>query len=214
MKLEPLGGDLPDAEMEPRLRSYEALLRAHAPRLGLLSSKDLDRVWERHILDSLRAVPCLAGSGLQVFDLGSGAGLPGVPVAIARHDVQVLLIEPKARRAAFLELVVERLGLSNATVHVGAANSVGGRADVVLIRAVAVPAEAWRMAEPLLAVSGRVLYFAGRSWGPEQAAAATMEGADVRVCVPARLAWEGPVVMMALSQTNGAPAPDADHDQG
>ncbi|HEX9313190.1 MAG TPA: 16S rRNA (guanine(527)-N(7))-methyltransferase RsmG [Actinomycetota bacterium] len=214
MKLEPFGRDLPDAELEPRLRSYEALLRAHAPRLGLLSTRDLDRMWERHILDSLRAVTCLAGAGLQVFDLGSGAGLPGVPVAIARRDSQVLLIEPKARRAAFLELVVERLDLSNARVHVGAADSVRGRADVVLIRAVAAPGEAWRMAEPLLTVSGRVLYFAGRTWGAEQAAAAAREGADARVCVPARLAWEGPVVMMAASQTNGTRTPVADHDQG
>ena len=214
MKLEPFRRHPPNAELEPRLRAYEALLRAHASRLGLLSSKDLDRVWERHILDSLRAVPRLAGSGLQVFDLGSGAGLPGVPVAIARQDAQVLLIEPKARRAAFLELVVERLDLSNAKVHVGAANSVAGRADAVLIRAVATPAEAWRMGAPLLIDSGRVLYFAGRSWGAEHAAAAAREGADVRVCVPARLAWEGPVVMMAASQTDGAPSPAAAHDQG
>ena len=135
MKLEPFRRHPPNAELEQRLRAYEALLRAHAPRLGLLSSKDLDRVWERHVLDSLRAVPCLAGSRLHVFDLGSGAGLPGVPVAIARQDAQVLLIEPKARRAAFLELVVEQLDLSNAKVHVGAANSVAGRADAVLIRA-------------------------------------------------------------------------------
>jgi 16S rRNA (guanine527-N7)-methyltransferase len=214
VKLEPFGADSPDAEVEPRLRSYEALLRVHAPRLGLLSSNDLDRVWERHILDSLRAVPCLAGQGLQVFDLGSGAGLPGVPVAIARRDAQVLLIEPKARRAAFLELVLERLELSNARVHVGAANSVASRADFVMIRAVAAPAEAWRMAAPLLTGSGRVLYFAGRSWGAGQAASTAVQGADVRVCVPARLAWEGPVVMMAASQTDGAPSPAADHDQG
>ena len=186
MKPEPFGGD-PAAELEPLLRSYEALLRSHAPRLGLLSPKDLDRVWERHILDSLRAVPCLGGPGLQVFDIGSGAGLPGVPVAIVRQDAQLLLIEPKVRRAAFLELVVERLDLSNVRVHVGPANSVAGRADVVLSRAVAAPAEAWRMAEPLLGVAGRLLYFAGRSWGPEQAAAAARGGADVRVCVPARM---------------------------
>ncbi len=214
MKLEPFGRDTHNVERETRLRAYEALLREHAPRLGLLSPRDLDRVWERHILDSLRVVSCLQGPGLPVFDLGSGAGLPGVPVAIARPDMRVLLVEPKARRAAFLELVVERLALSNARVHVGSADTVGDRADVVLVRAVAAAAEAWRMAGPLLNRAGRVLYFAGRSWGPEQAAAADGVGADVRVCVPARLAWEGPVVMMTARQTNGDPSPAADHDQG
>jgi 16S rRNA (guanine527-N7)-methyltransferase len=102
---------------EDRLAAYAALVRKWAPRLDLVSPGDLDRLEERHIEDSLRAAPLLdeLPPG-PCADIGSGAGFPGVPLAIARPDRHWTLIEARWRRAAFLEEVVRELDL-DATVE-------------------------------------------------------------------------------------------------
>ena len=185
------------AEQRGQLGAFSKLLQGWGAKFGLIGPAEGDRVWQRHIRDSLRAVPCIDAADRDIFDLGSGAGLPGVPIAIAVPRARMVLIEPKGRRAAFLELVVERLSLTNTIVLVAAAGAVKDRADLVTARALAPPAEAWRLAEPLLNEWGRLLYFAGRRWRDSGGGAVSAAGGRVDECVPANLEWEGSIVMIS-----------------
>src|SRR6266511_3841554 len=101
-----------------RLESFHRLLAGRAVPQGMISAADAPRLWERHIVDSVRGAACLPERTATVVDIGSGAGLPGIPVAISRPDLSVYLVEPRARRAAFLELTVDTLKLSNVRVVV------------------------------------------------------------------------------------------------
>jgi len=108
---------------------FELLLLDKAIPLGLVARGDRTTIRERHILDSLRAVLALEPSDTDALDLGSGAGLPGIVVAIARPSLRVGLVEARGRRAAFLELAVERLGLPNALVLARPAGRLEGVVD-------------------------------------------------------------------------------------
>ena len=174
----------------------------------MVAPSDVGRIWERHILDSLRALRCLSPTDRTLADLGSGAGLPGIPVAIARPKSVVVLVEPKRRRAAFLELAAERLELGNVRVQPTRAAEADLEADLVMARALADPAAAWAMAQPLLRPGGRVLYFAGRTWDAGQAAIVSEAGARVSVCVEPVVAWEGPLVMMSPAVPSSSKAND------
>ena len=98
--------------MQGKLALYADLVRVWARRINLVSRADLDEFEERHIADSLRLAPLTAelGSGTAV-DVGSGAGLPGIPLAIAEPTRRWRLVEPRQKRAAFLELAVRTLEL-------------------------------------------------------------------------------------------------------
>src|SRR5262245_9565503 len=99
----PLGVEL-STRAEVQLLAFEQLLRERAVPLGLISQADSNRIRERHILDSLRAVPLLEGMArAKVVDLGSGAGLPGVPLAIVLPESSFVLAESRSKRAGFLE---------------------------------------------------------------------------------------------------------------
>ncbi len=149
-----------DPSQASRLIRFEELLANRAIPLGVVSRSDATRIRERHIMDSLRAAPVVEGADLAA-DLGSGAGLPGVVVAIALPGLQMLLVERRPRRAAFLELAVEELDLSNATVFAGRVAEMPGRVDVALARAFAPLEEAWAQARGVLRPGGRLVYFAG-----------------------------------------------------
>jgi 16S rRNA (guanine527-N7)-methyltransferase len=190
------------------LRSYEALLREHSAALGLISPGDIADLWDRHIMDSLRALACLEEGDRSLADVGSGAGLPGIPVAIARPRCSVALIEPRARRVAFLELAAERLRLPNVRVVVGRAQDVTLGADVAFARALANPARAWALARPCVRPGGRVAYFGGRSWRAGEERAMSVAGVRVSVCSPASEEWQGPVVMMAAVDDPAVPPDD------
>jgi 16S rRNA (guanine527-N7)-methyltransferase len=171
-----------DDDVVERLTAYSALLVERAVPLGMISRQDADRIELRHVVDSLRALPVLRALGSRtIVDLGSGAGLPGVPLAIALADALFTLAEARSKRAAFLELVVERLGLRNATVHVGKAEALRGRTfDTATSRAFAGLDEAWRVARPLLRLDGALVVFAGSN----HAARAGVRGARVEVLPP------------------------------
>ena len=149
-----------DPSQASRLTRFEELLADRAIPLGVVSPSDATRIRERHILDSLRAAPVVANADLAA-DLGSGAGLPGIVVAIALPRLRMLLVEPRPRRAALLELVVEELGVSNATVVAGRVAEMPGPVDVALARAFAPLDEAWAQARGILRPGGRLVYFAG-----------------------------------------------------
>lgn len=188
----PIPGVTLDRRARTRLETFTELLREVAVPRGFVAPSDASRLWERHVADSLRAVPHLAGRKT-VADLGSGAGLPGIPVAIVLTGTRVILVEPLRRRAAFLELAIERLGLANAAVAVSRAEELRERVDACVARALAPLERAWTLARPLLRPGGRLVHFAGvGSEVPAEIAGAARVAVDrARV-----LASAGPLVII------------------
>jgi 16S rRNA (guanine527-N7)-methyltransferase len=175
------------------LEAFEGLLAQHAVPRGMVASSDLQQLRERHILDSLRALPHLLPGALAVVDLGSGAGLPGIPVAIARQELTVTLSEPRQARAAFLELVVERLELTNVRVFPKAAEELApGSAAVCFARGFRDPSGTWAIARDLLAPGGELIYWGGTTFRTAKAPA------DARIAAIGEPALEsgGPIVIM------------------
>ena len=122
----------------PQLRRYQDILATTGLERGLIGPREVDRLWDRHIVNSAVVEECIP-PGASVIDVGSGAGLPGIPLAIVRPDLQVTLLEPLLRRSVFLEEVVAELGLGDrvAVVRGRAEDGVVSAADVVTARAVA-----------------------------------------------------------------------------
>jgi 16S rRNA (guanine527-N7)-methyltransferase len=147
----------------------------------LIGPRELPRLWERHLLNSA-AIASLVPAGARVVDVGSGAGLPGIPLALARPDLTVTLLEPLARRVAFLTECVDRLGLERVTVVRGRAEEgpvrreLGG-ADVVTARAVAPLDRLAGWCLPLLRPGGLLLAMKGSTAAEELAAAGSLPGA-------------------------------------
>ncbi|WP_093260844.1 16S rRNA (guanine(527)-N(7))-methyltransferase RsmG [Saccharopolyspora shandongensis] len=150
-------------------RFYD-LLQEHGIRRGLIGPRELDRLWERHLLNSA-VIAELLPPNCRVLDVGSGAGLPGIPLAIARPDLSLTLLEPMARRVTWLQEVITELEL---TVEV-----VRGRAeegpvrerladqDAVTARAVAPMERLAKWCVPLLRTGGRLLAMKGDSAAEE-----------------------------------------------
>lgn len=119
------------------ISQYVDILRNRGFEWGLLGPREVDRLWDRHVLNSA-ALSSVIGEGLRVADVGSGAGLPGLPLAILRPDLEVVLIESLLRRATFLELAVDELGLGDRVQVVRSrAEDWREQVDVVTCRAVA-----------------------------------------------------------------------------
>jgi 16S rRNA (guanine527-N7)-methyltransferase len=145
---------------------YAELLAAHGVERGLIGPREAGRLWERHLLNSV-VVGELVPDASRVVDLGSGAGLPGIPLAIARPDLDVTLLEPMARRVEWLEHVTTTLGLPVTVLRGRAEESaikqrVGG-ADVVIARAVAPLAKLAEWSLPLLRRGGSLIAMKGAS---------------------------------------------------
>src|SRR5262249_42996662 len=144
----------------------------HGVERGLIGPREVDRLWERHLLNSAVIAP-LIPSGARMVDLGSGAGLPGIPLAIVRPSLDVTLLESMARRVEWLEYVTATLGL-DVTVVRGRAEEpasmrrVGG-ADVVVARAVAPLAKLCEWSLPLLGDGGSLIAMKGSSAADEVA---------------------------------------------
>ena len=117
---------------------YAAILATDGVVRGLIGPREAPRLWERHLLNCA-AVGALVPQGSTVCDVGSGAGLPGLVLAVARPDLEVELVEPLLRRTTFLNEAVAALELENVTVTRGRAEQLHGvrRFDVVTSRAVA-----------------------------------------------------------------------------
>jgi 16S rRNA (guanine527-N7)-methyltransferase len=156
-----------DPAMEDCLAAYADLVRAYADRLDLVAPGDLDRFEERHIRDSLRPLALLRSlPDGPCADVGSGAGLPGVPLAIAEPNREWRLIEPRRRRAAFLEEVVRALDLRGEVVVVTADAArrdprLAAAHALAIARALAPPAHALAMIVPLVAPGGAAAVFLG-----------------------------------------------------
>jgi 16S rRNA (guanine527-N7)-methyltransferase len=120
-----------------RLEAYAALLRIAAAEHNLVAASTLDTLWERHILDSAQLVRFAPRADSSWVDIGSGAGLPGLVIALLVEG-PVTLIEPRRLRAEFLDGAVQRLGLAaRVTVAAAKADKIGGKFDLITARAVA-----------------------------------------------------------------------------
>lgn len=156
-----------DVTSEEALAAYARLLRWWASRVDLVAPGDLDRLESRHIDDSLkaRAIVTSAPEG-EALDAGSGAGFPGVPLAIVDPGRRWHLLEPRAKRAAFLDEVVRELDLNaevvRRTTHQAAADpALAGRQAVVTARALAPPAMAFELVAPLVSPVGLIVVWVG-----------------------------------------------------
>lgn len=179
----------PVRHVQEILNRYAELVRAYATRLNLVSSDDLDRFEERHIKDSLRVLPLLERSlGGPCVDVGSGAGLPGIPLAAASPDRMWRLIEPRRKRSGFLEEAVRELGLDNVEVLAVTAEQAAGdpllaRGHVFAVaRALAAPEVALDLLVPLVQAGGMAATFLGERAVAPLGSEAGVEGvAIVRV---------------------------------
>ncbi len=191
--LEDLEVDLDDAQIA-RLEAFEELLLAHAIPMGMISRGDGPRLRERHIVDCLRAVPLIPGSASNGCDLGSGAGLPGIPLAIASPDVRMTLVEVRRNRAAFLERAVSELELGNVSIHARRLETYRARADVCFARAFADAKSSWSSAVRLLGKDGSLIYWAGERFDVEHDGPTD---ATIELFPTSALARSGPLAIMS-----------------
>lgn len=176
------GGDARSPELTPGggvaarvFGSRLALAKAYVEHLattgvewGLLGPRELPRLWQRHVLNCA-VLTDLLPSGAEVVDVGSGAGLPGITLALRRTDLRVTLVEPLLRRVEWLTMVVDDLGLTNVDVCRARAEELAGTIEVpyVTARAVAPLDRLARWGLPLLAPGGEMLAIKGRSAADE-----------------------------------------------
>jgi 16S rRNA (guanine527-N7)-methyltransferase len=161
-----LGVELDGAAVEDLLR-YLATLRTWAPRMDLISTHDLAVAVDRHLIDSLAAARLLREleRPLRIADVGSGAGLPGVPLAIAVRPEAMLLVEPRHRRASFLREVARtqprtRIAVANQRVE-DLAPDVAGTFDAVVSRAALQPSDLFAAGKRLLRAGGLLVAYRG-----------------------------------------------------
>lgn len=159
---------------------YHHLLATDGLERGFMGPRELPRLWERHILNCA-VIGEAIDPHVTVADIGSGAGLPGIPLALARPDLEVFLIEPLLKRSTFLSEVVEALDLPNVTVLRGRAEEKDikkqvGTVDVVTSRAVAPLGKLCGWSLPLVAKGGKMLAMKGSSVHEELA----RDGAQIK----------------------------------
>ncbi|HJA04140.1 MAG TPA: 16S rRNA (guanine(527)-N(7))-methyltransferase RsmG [Candidatus Microbacterium stercoravium] len=145
-------------------RQFAAALAEHGEERGLIGPQELPRLWTRHILNSAIAAPLFPQG--RAGDVGSGGGLPGIVLAIARPDVEWVLIEPMERRCAWLSEQVESLGLENVIVERARAEEAGryeGMLDAVTARAVSALRTLIPWTAPLARDGGELILLKGQS---------------------------------------------------
>ncbi len=198
------------ARAELAERFVEHLVTTGVER-GLIGPRETSRIWSRHVLNCAVLSELIPDAGT-LIDVGSGAGLPGLAVAIARPDVRVTLVEPLERRTVWLQEVVDDLGLETRVVRARAEDLVGREgAQVVTARAVAPLGRLARWCLPLAEPGGQLLALKGRSAQAEIAAAtdelqrAGVVGIELLTCGVAVLSDPTTVVRVALGPDGYGP---------
>lgn len=164
-----------------QVRAYADFLATAGVERGLIGPRELPRLWDRHLLNCA-VIAELIEPGARVDDVGSGAGLPGIVLALLRPDLRITLVEPLLRRTTFLDEAVAELGLRNVRVVRARAEErgrSGPTADVVTARAVAPLPKLAGWCLPLVAAGGMVLALKGESATEEVAAYSAQEPAGV-----------------------------------
>lgn len=201
----------------PALEAFAGLLATDGVLRGLIGPREVPRLWERHLVNCGLLAEALDGN-LDVADIGSGAGLPGLVLALARPDLRVSLVEPLLRRTNFLSEAVERLGADNVEVIRSRAEDLHGRRDfdVVTSRAVAPLARLARWSLPLVRAGGEMVAMKGLSVDDEaRDAAATVSelGGRTPVIEVYGANWVDPP-MRALRIRAGEPSAKQAAEQG
>ena len=153
--------ELTEAQVQ-QLDRFASLIEKWNKGMNLVSRQDIQRLVPRHLLDSLAAVPHIDGNTL--LDVGTGPGLPGIVLAIAKPEVSVTLWERMARRVRFLQLVCRELGLSNGRVqeqdlYEKDPLAASGPFDAIVARAVAPVDSLWPVLEPYLSARGQLIVY-------------------------------------------------------
>ncbi|BDX35345.1 ribosomal RNA small subunit methyltransferase G [Mycobacterium antarcticum] len=190
---------------------YAALLAGAGIERGLIGPGEVERLWDRHILNS-GVIGELLVAGERIADVGSGAGLPGIPLALARPDVHITLVEPLLRRADFLAEAVELLGLPITVIRGRAeersVRDAAGDIDVVTSRAVASLDKLTRWCLPLLRPGGRMLAMKGERAGAEieehRRAMSSLGAVDVKV-MECGVNYLTPPVTVVMAVRGGQP---------
>lgn len=194
-------------------KRYAELLAGAGVERGILGPHEIDRLWERHLLNSA-AVTELVNPGERVVDIGSGAGLPGIPMVLAQPGLHTVLVEPLLRRSEFLTAVVAELGLAVDVVRGRAEDpavreGVGG-SDAVVSRAVAALDKLTRWSLPLLRPGGLMLAVKGERAAEEvrehRRVMTALGAADVRV-VQCGVNYLSPPATVVVAR-RGKPAPN------
>lgn len=172
-----------DAGLTGRFSEYLSLILRWNARLNLTSIRDEDGIISRHFVESIACARALPGGIATLLDFGSGAGFPGIPIALCRPEIAVTLAESQGKKAAFLSEAVRMLGIS-ARVHCGRAEALGGKFDCVTMRAVDKMETAVQEACRLVSPGGWLALMITRS---------QME--PMRVAAGAEFRWASPVEM-------------------
>lgn len=192
IETEPAEAAIVFGEHIDRARQFTAALAEHGEERGLIGPLEPPRLWTRHILNSAVAAP-LFEAGARVGDIGSGAGLPGVVLAIARPDVQWVLIEPMERRVAWLQEQADALGLDNVEVlrARGEDWKQGPILDAVTARAVSALKTLIPLTAPLVRSGGELVLLKGANAANEIDAAAKVIRAHRLTNVHVEIVGEG-----------------------
>lgn len=153
---------------EEAIRAYAEFLTTAGIERGLIGPREGERIWERHIFNCL-PVTQLLPQGASLFDIGSGAGLPGIVIALARPDLKVTLIEPLERRVEFLNEAVAAIAAGGVEIEVirGRAQDVKKSADFVTARAVAPMEKLKKISWHMVKTGGSLLAMKGESAATE-----------------------------------------------
>ena len=153
---------------EGAIRAYAEFLTTAGIERGLIGPREGERIWERHIFNCL-PVTQLLPQGASLFDIGSGAGLPGIVIALARPDLKVTLVEPLERRVEFLNEAVAAIAAGGVEIEVirGRAQDVKKSADFVTARAVAPMEKLKKMSWHMVKTGGSLLAMKGESAASE-----------------------------------------------
>ncbi|MBA4248498.1 MAG: 16S rRNA (guanine(527)-N(7))-methyltransferase RsmG [Microbacterium sp.] len=172
---EPAAAAVVFGEHIERARAFTAHLGEQGETLGLIGPLEAARLWSRHIINCAVVAPFLTAHG-RVADVGSGAGLPGLVLAIARPDVHLTLIEPMERRTDWLRDESERLGLTNVTVLRARAEEAvsAGPFDQVTARAVSALTKLVPLTAPLARAGGELIFLKGARITEEISAATSV----------------------------------------
>ena len=164
---------------EDQIQRYADLLKGAGIERGLIGPKEGDRIWERHIANCI-PITTILPENVRLVDIGSGAGLPGIVIALARPDLKVTLVEPLQRRVDFLNEVVAELGIPVEVIR-GRAERVKKQFEIVTARAVAPLEKLINISWHMIPKGGSLMAMKGESAAEEIAATTLKKGSTTQL---------------------------------